>query len=270
MGEGKLRKKWIPLLVIIVLGASTLTYRLFRDWRMDVPELLAYTASDYASAIRGSYSWKNWRQAVHADTDHPLNFTYGEENTLVVFLGETVTLTPMAGGKVLESEFTLDSLEVFDGQGRSLGDSAADAEVSEGEITIKTPAKPGGYTYVLVMTFDQGTVSYGLEIRTDQAVLMKGLELYLWKDAAEGGKVWFTLLPGTNRDKEEAEVRNPVVSEDQVAEMRKKLSIYPKGTEVFIYQVSSEEFSEAEFKELINALTEDLPQTFHDVGIWRE
>lgn len=265
-----MKKTWVPLLVILTLGAIGLAYSLLSDRGKEVPELLASTASDYASAIRGTYSWRSWRQAVHADADHPLNFTYGAENILVVISGETVTLTPMKGGKVLESEMTLDTLEVFDEQGRSLGDSAADAEVSQGKVEIKTPEQPGWYTYVLVVTFDQGTVSYGLGIRTAQAVLMKGLELYLWKNAAEGGKVRFTLLPGTNRNKEEAEVRNAEVSEDQVEEMRKKLSIYPQGTEVFIYQVSTEDFSEAEFKGLLDALTKDMPQTFHDVGIWGE
>lgn len=262
-----MKKKWIPLLVILALGTIGLAYSLLSERGTEVPDLSASSGQDTASAIRGTYSWRSGGRAVQADSDHPVNFAYEGANILEVGPDESVVLTPMADGKPVGLGFTLDSLEVFDaGTGNPSG-LVMDAEVVEGSIVMKAPDKPGSFTAVLVVTFERGTVSYGIGLQSAQAIPMKGLELYLWKDSAEDGKVRFTLLPGTNRNKEEEEVWTPGLSEDQVETMRKKLAGYPQGTEVFIYRADA--FTEAEFRSLFDALTKDLPQTFHDVGDWR-
>lgn len=262
-----MKKTWIPLVLILTLGGIGLGYTLLSGPGAEVPDLSASSGTDTASALRGTYSWRSGGRAVHADSDHPMNFTYEERNILEADPGESVILTPMAGGKPAGSGFTLDSLEVFDSQGTLAQGLDADAEVSEGSISFNVPAQPGSYTAVLVLTFGRGTVSYGLRLRTGQEIPMKGLELYLWKDAEDGGKTRFTLLLGTNRNKEEDEVRDSDQAEDQVEEIRTKISGYPEGTEIFVYR--ADDFTETEFRSLIDALTKNLPQTFHDVGEWR-
>lgn len=264
-----MKKKWIPLLVILALGTTGLAYSLLSERGTEVPDLFASSGSDTALAIRGTYSWRSRGRAVHADSDHPVNFTYEEEHILEAYPGEKVLLTPMAGGKPVGPGFSLDSLEVYDAEGGPEGGREADAQMNGDAVEMKAPAQPGSYTAVLVVTFERGTVSYGVGIRTIPSVPMKGLELYLWKDHAEGGEVRFTLLPGTNRNKTEAEVWDPVHSEDQVEDVRKKLAAYPEDTEVFICRAPADDFTEAEFRSVFDALTKGLPLTFHDVGDWR-
>lgn len=262
-----MKKIWITLLGILTIGTLGLGYALLSGWGTEVPELSASSGAGAASAIRGTYSWRSGGKAVHADSDHPVNFVYEAENILEAVPGATVVLTPMAGGRTVRSAFTLDSLEVFDAEGSPLNGLALEEVVSEGSVAFKAPESSGTYTVVLVLTFDRGTVSYGLRLRTGQGVPMKGLELYLWKDADNGVRVRFNLLPGTNRNKTEEEVRDPDQSDEAVEEIRSKLSGYPEGTEVFVYRADA--FTEEEFRDIFGTLTKDLPQTFHDVGEWR-
>ena len=262
-----MKKTWITLLGILSIGTLGLGYALLAGFGAAVPQLSATSGADTASAIRGTYSWRSGGKAVHADSDHPVNFVYEAENVLEAVQGEAVLLTPMAGGRTAALAFTLDSLEVFDAEGSPQSGLVLEEEVSEGSVAFQAPESSGTYTVVLVLTFDRGTVSYGLRLRTEQGVPMKGLELYLWKDADYGGRVRFNLLTGTNRNKSEAEVRDPDQSDEAVEEIRRKLSGYPEGTEVFIYRADA--FTEAEFRDIFGTLTKDLPQTFHDVGQWR-
>ena len=60
----------------------------------------------------------------------------------------------------------------------------------------------------------------------------KGVELYSWKDCASCA--WqFALLPGTNRSKTLAEIKQPMRTLRGVAELKQQLLHLPKGETVF-------------------------------------
>jgi len=66
----------------------------------------------------------------------------------------------------------------------------------------------------------------------------KGMELYSWKPADGGWR--FSLLPGTNRIKGDAEIRDPETAVTGAAELKRGLSALAKGEQVFWKNLAKE------------------------------
>jgi hypothetical protein len=76
----------------------------------------------------------------------------------------------------------------------------------------------------------------------------KGMELYSWKPEGEGW--YFSLLPGTNREKTPEEITGPGTAIVGVPELKRRLSKLAKGESIFWRNVAKETVPEEMKKEL--------------------
>jgi hypothetical protein len=83
--------------------------------------------------------------------------------------------------------------------------------------------------------------------RTDKTCL-KGIELYSWKSSDQ--EWWFSLLPGTNRLKQENEIKNPEVALTGIEELKKRLAHLAPGENVFWQNLAAEPFPPESFTEV--------------------
>ncbi len=72
----------------------------------------------------------------------------------------------------------------------------------------------------------------GREPARNTTPMFKGVELYSWKDS-KSSEWYFSLLPGTNRNKTYKEVTDPLVTIKGADALRKALAMLAQGEQVF-------------------------------------
>ncbi len=85
----------------------------------------------------------------------------------------------------------------------------------------------------------------------------KGLELYVWKDGE--GKPKFTLLPGTNALKTEAQIYDEEVSTPDLDDVAAELAMQKDGLSLFVMQVNAGDFTKEELERLLELLNPYMP-----------
>jgi len=124
------------------------------------------------AALRGSYSWTNGRLNIHADSDHPVNFAYGPENTVSVSGEEQLILGTRKTKNDKQYDFTIEDLTVYK-DGQPVDFTAVEPGFMNGSLYLQAPPDPGEYVYVLGLSIkddkgkDKGIVSYGFAVRVD-------------------------------------------------------------------------------------------------------
>lgn len=85
----------------------------------------------------------------------------------------------------------------------------------------------------------------------------KGLELYVWKDGE--GKPKFTLLPGTNALKTEAQIYDEEASTSDLDDVAAELAMQKDGVSLFVMQVNADDFTKEELERLLEPLHPYMP-----------
>lgn len=90
----------------------------------------------------------------------------------------------------------------------------------------------------------------------------KGLELYVWKNEklTGSGEPYFTLLEGTNRNKEHAEIYNLDAAVFDIKAVGQALSRYDEGLHLSLYQMNETDFTKEQMSGFLDALMEYMPQ----------
>lgn len=128
---------------------------------------------------------------------------------------------------------------------RQLESAAMRAMTPNSSIERTCPGKPGQAFHlkryasqmraILVLTFALITaplVAFAQNEARPAAPSFKGVELYSWKDSVSGA--WsFSLLPGTNRNKGLAEIKEPSRVISSVAQLEEHLVTLAEGEKVF-------------------------------------
>ncbi len=102
---------------------------------------------------------------------------------------------------------------------------------------------------------------------------MKGLELYIWKNAELTGNdgAYFTLLIGTNRNKVEDEIYDLGRAVDSIDKVNALLDTYSEETFLFIYQMNTTDFTKTEMQAIAEKL--DFPKGGNGstaIGLWQQ
>lgn len=228
------------------------------------PGLEAKSTLGTARAIIGTYGWDYGNRSVQADSMHPKDFRYEPENTLQVAAGEKITIYPVYNDKFFQGNFELFDFEVYRVGGNEPSLSGGMAELKGRSITVEVPEVAGDHVLFLILKYAQGNVSYGLKVSSKNEAPMKGIELYIWRD---GGKVMYSLLVGTNRNKTEEEIIENPLATDSIEGIRLQLGGFSDSF-VTIYQMPDANFTEAEYGSIEDELTEGSGHEFNSAGVW--
>lgn len=88
----------------------------------------------------------------------------------------------------------------------------------------------------------------------------KGLELYVWKDGE--GKPRFSLLPGTNALKAEAQIYDEKASTSDLDDVAAELAMEKDGLYLSVLQMNRGDFTKEELDKLLEPLTAYLPKNW--------
>ncbi|MGD9677014.1 MAG: hypothetical protein AB7V16_01455 [Vulcanibacillus sp.] len=99
---------------------------------------------------------------------------------------------------------------------------------------------------------------------------MKGLELYVWKnkDLTGNNDTYFTLLMGTNRNKDKNEIYDLGVAVNSIEELNQLLASYSTETELFIYQMNTVDFTKDEMSIIADKINFPVGNGVKTIGLW--
>ncbi|MEI7885486.1 MAG: M56 family metallopeptidase [Clostridia bacterium] len=108
-------------------------------------------------------------------------------------------------------------------------------------------------------------------LNTENVVPMKGLEIYVWKNKELTGNndTYYTLQVGTNRIKELSEIYDTKLATNSLDKLNEMLAGFGSATEVFIYQMNTEDFTKAEMQAIADKIK--LTQNTYSIaiGLWQ-
>ncbi|ETA79933.1 hypothetical protein [Youngiibacter fragilis] len=249
---------------IVMVAAAAAVYMAFFRELPGPPGLEAKSTLGTARAIMGTYGWDYGNRSVQADSMHPTKFQYRPENILQVAAGEKITIYPVYNDKFYKGSLELFDFEVYSVQGTEVSPSGGVAELKGSTITAEVPEASGDHILVMIIRYQQGSVSYGLKVSSKKEAPMKGLELYIFRD---GGKVVYSLLVGTNRNKTEEEITGNPMATDSLEDIRMQLGGFADSF-VTIYQMPGANFTEAEYLSIEDELTDGFGHEFNAAGVW--
>jgi beta-lactamase regulating signal transducer with metallopeptidase domain len=154
------------------------------------------------NAIMGGYSWKNGREYILTDTDHPKNFEYKNENIVSAKAKEQIIIGTQKIKRDKKYSFSIEKLEVYK-DGKLIEFDSQEPSYINGSLYLQTPAAAGEYTYCLLLNFkDKGTVNYGFAVRVDMATydlteIEKYRTPYIGNNSKVGGIVRLLPLPNS-------------------------------------------------------------------------
>jgi hypothetical protein len=104
---------------------------------------------------------------------------------------------------------------------------------------------------LLVVIFACNERQVNTPVSTDKSPVrnMKGFEVYVWNDS---GKTYYTLLPGTNRNKDSAEIYNKNMALEW-NEMKAKIDNIDTGQYVFIKPLRTDAEKVSELREYLRS-----------------
>ena len=107
-------------------------------------------------------------------------------------------------------------------------------------------------------------------LQITDSVPMKGLEIYVWKnkDVMGNNDTYYTLRLGTNRIKELSEIYDTKLATNSMDKLNEKLAGFGSATEIFIYQMNTEDFSKAEMQAIADRLKLNNNYSMA-IGLWQ-
>jgi len=153
-------------LILLVLAGIFVYTELKGQLMTKPPELKAFLSDEVQrEALLGSYEWSSLGRSVIADSDHPANFAYMEENTVTASSGQRLYLTPL-----VESEkvpYVIQSIAVSE-IGKPDSEMQLEFSINGDAAVITIPEKSGAFVYsILVDYVEKGDAMYGLEVLVD-------------------------------------------------------------------------------------------------------
>ena len=125
-----------------------------------------YLSSEFSKTVQtvsGSYSWSNWHENVIADSIHPTEFQYTDDNTMTVERGVQLILSNKKIKINRRYPFELSSLECFDNN-KTVIDYKPSPTYINNDLYINAPSVSGAYICSAVLKYKQGTVSYNYKL----------------------------------------------------------------------------------------------------------
>lgn len=158
----------ILLLLSIILGAGDLVIKKETNVELEKPPTIyVYTENDGPKvAILGPYHWIYKDMNTLADTDHPINFDYKDENkiTLIYTTNPQLVIDSQRLKSDKHIDFTIDKIEVYKGR-ELLNLRLPTTNYTNGAAYTEAPKDIGEYIYVLHLNFGKsGTAIYGINI----------------------------------------------------------------------------------------------------------
>ncbi len=108
-------------------------------------------------------------------------------------------------------------------------------------------------------------------LNTENAVPMKGLEIYVWKNEELTGNndTYYTLQVGTNRIKELSEIYDTKLATNSMDKLNEKLAGFGSATEIFLYQMNTEDFTKAEMQAIADEIKLTNNTYSISIGLWQ-
>ncbi len=132
---------------------------------LNIPELYIHTEDGgSAQAIRGGFEWSARGKHTLSDSMSPLDFNYSAENSLTVKKGVQLTISNQNCDGDKKYPFTIYSLSNYKTDGNSAVPGSSNYVIKDSILTINAPEVNGEYIYDLTLTYNQGTVNYGLKV----------------------------------------------------------------------------------------------------------
>lgn len=101
---------------------------------------------------------------------------------------------------------------------------------------------------------------------------MKGLELFVWKNKELTGNsdTYYTLLLGTNRNKEESEIYDLNTTVKNIEQLNRMLTEYSTETVISIYQMNTTDFTKAEMQAISDNVKFLNGNGSKSIGLWEK
>lgn len=121
-------------------------------------------------ALIGTYSWKFRGGAVESDSDHPMNFVYGQENSIDTTSKQQLVIGTQKLKSDRNYDFALEQLTIYKDK-MQVYPSMPEPSYMNGSLYLQAPPEQGVYVYCLVLDYgDKGKASYGFVVRVDMPV----------------------------------------------------------------------------------------------------
>ena len=160
-----LKSKKVLIVAICALVLLAIGCLMVDTSKIKVPNL--YLSSEFSKTVQtvqGGYSWSNWHENVIADSIHPTEFQYTDDNTMTVERGAQLIL----GNKKLRIDrrypFELASSECFDGSKKTVEEYQVSPTYINNDLYLNAPVKNGTYICSVILKYKQGTVGYGYKL----------------------------------------------------------------------------------------------------------
>lgn len=259
----------VVLIAVIVLAVSLISNAVNRD----VPTIYIHTENGQsAEAIIGSYGWDFGYKKEQADSPTPTNFRYAPENTIAVYKGQQLILSNQRLNKDKRFPFTLAEISYWDADMSESNLNPDSFTFHNGDLYINAPEEIEEYIFGLHLNYERGNVIYGFKVTVINEVPMKGLELYVWKNKEVTGNndIYYTLMLGTNRNKVESEIYDLNSAVNSIDKLNEMLVKYNVETELFIYQMNTSDFTNAEMQAISDNLKFPNGNGSKVIGLWQK
>jgi len=281
---------WITKVVLIAVIVIAV-FLVSNTVKHDVPKIYINTENGQsAETMIGTYGWDYGNQQVESDSQLPSEFEYTLQNTVKVQQGEQLSLSNQKLKRNKKSPFTLLDIRIWDIDKNEIEEKQDPGTIINGDLYINTPKESGEYIYSIHLEYVRGNVYYGFKVVVLKDVVLKdaplkdaplkdtplkdapfkGLELYVWKNKEVTGKsdTYYTLLLGTNRNKEESEIYDLNLAVDSIDKLNDMLDGYSTEAELFIYQINEADFTKVEMQTIIDNIKFPKVNGTKSIGLW--
>lgn len=166
------RTKLITLLSIIfiaciVLGAVLLGAKT-KEINIKPPDIYINSEGSKTKLAQiGTYSWNIKNKNIQADSIHPTDFKYSDDNILYLDAGDQIILTTQKTKTDKKYEFTLESMEIYKNKNK-INYSLPKPFIENGLLYISSPQDTGEYIYSIFLNYkDKGKVNYSFVVRVN-------------------------------------------------------------------------------------------------------
>lgn len=157
----------ILFIVFIVLGAVLLGAKT-KEIDIKPPNIYINAEGSKAKLAQiGTYSWNIKNKNIQADSLHPTDFEYSDDNIIYLDAGEQIILTTQKTKTDKKYEFTLESMEIYKNKNK-IDYSLPKPFIQNGLLYISSPQDTGEYIYSIFLNYkDKGKVNYSFVVRVN-------------------------------------------------------------------------------------------------------
>ena len=157
--------------VIILIGTTVLGLFLgtasHKSGSTPPPVYIGSETNQTKTAITGTYEWTYRGTHITADSDHPMNFNYLEDNTVYIPKNGQLVIGTQKINMDKKYDFTISELTVYKA-GQVYGAADQGIQYRNGAAYLQAPGKAGEYIYTLHIEYpNKGDVYYGFKVKVD-------------------------------------------------------------------------------------------------------